>query len=198
MTRYPMIWFVRHGQTDWNAQRRLQGHRDIDLNPIGLAQAGEAARRLHAVAGDALGQARFVASPLLRARRTMTALRRALALPPEGFDTDDRLKELGFGIWEGLTWAQVRQADPRGATGRDRDRWGFRPAGEGAESYAMLAERVGAFLRELDGPSVVVGHGGTARALLYALGHLDAQAAPRVGIRQGVVLVLDAEGWRWA
>ena len=194
----PTIWFVRHGQTDWNAQRRLQGQRDIDLNAAGLAQAAEAAVRLRRVAGERVSEAGFVASPLLRTRRTMEVLREGLGLPRGGYRTDPRLKEIGFGAWEGSTWAEIRRWDPAGAAARDRDRWNYRPKGQGAESYAMLTERVAAMVAELDRPTVIVAHGGVARALLVTLGHLDVYAAPRIGIRQGSILVLAPGDWRWA
>ena len=198
MSTTPTIWFARHGQTDWNVQQRLQGHRDTPLNATGLAQAAEAAARLRFVAGQALAEADFVASPLVRASLTMETLRQKLGLAPEGFRTDPRLKEIGFGDWEGWTWAEIRRRDPAGAAARDRNRWHYRPAGEGAESYAMLAERVAALVAELDRPTVMVAHGGVARALLVTLGHLDAAVAPRMSIRQGSVLVVEREGWRWA
>lgn len=192
------IWFIRHGQTDWNAQRRLQGQRDIDLNATGLAQGVEAAARLRLVAGERLDEAAFVASPLTRARRTMEVLRDTLGLPPPGYRTDPRLKEIGFGAWEGSTWSEIRRWDPSGAAARDRDRWHYQPKGEGAESYAMLTERVAGMVGELDRPTVIVAHGGVARALLVALDHLDIYAAPRMGIRQGSILVIEPGGWRWA
>lgn len=198
MSAAPTIWFIRHGQTDWNAQARLQGQRDTPLNANGLAQAAMAAARLRRVAGEALAQAEYVASPLTRTRATMEALRESLGLARLGYRTDPRLKEIGFGAWEGSTWAEIRRWDPAGAAARDRDRWHYRPEGEGAESYAMLAERVGACVADLDRPTVMVAHGGVARALLVALEHLDIFAAPRMGIRQGSVLVIEPGGWRWA
>lgn len=198
MSAAPTIWFVRHGQTDWNAERRLQGHRDTPLNATGRAQGAQAALRLRAVAGEALARAAYVASPLTRTRATMEVLRETLGLASEEYRTDPRLKEIGFGHWEGSTWAEIRRWDPSGAAARDRDRWHYRPRGEGAESYAMLGQRVGAFVAELDGPTVMVAHGGVARALLVTLGHLDIYAAPRMAIRQGSVLVIEPEGWRWA
>lgn len=195
----PTIYFARHGQTDWNAEGRLQGHRDTPLNALGLEQAAASARRLLAVAGpEAVAQADYVASPLIRARRTMEELRAHLGLPPEGYRVDPRLKEIGFGNWEGSTWSEIRRRDPGGAQARDRDRWQFRPPGPGAENYAMLAERVGEAAAAFERTTVVVGHGGTARGLLVALGYLDSWVAPRIGIRQGGVLVLDGKGWRWA
>lgn len=193
----PTIWFVRHGQTDWNAAGRLQGQRDVGLNATGLGQAAEAARRLRAIAGPALAEADFVASPLVRARRTMEILRATLDLPAAEYRTDARLKEIGFGNWEGSTWSEIRRRDAAGAAARERDRWGFRPPGEGAESYAMVTARVAEVARALVRPTVIVGHGGTARALLVALGLLGSRGAPRLGIRQGQVLVLDRGGWRW-
>ena len=194
----PTIWFVRHGQTDWNAQRRLQGQRDVDLNASGLAQAAEAATRLKRIAGERLREADFLASPLIRTRRTMEVLRGKLGLQAEEYRTDPRLKEIGFGAWEGSTWAEIRRWDPGGAAARDRDRWNYRPKGQGGESYAMLTERVSAMVGEIEGPTVMVAHGGVARALLVSLGHLDIYAAPRLGIRQGSILVLDPSGWHWA
>lgn len=193
----PTIWFVRHGQTDWNAAGRLQGQHDVPLNATGLAQAAEAAGRLRRIAGAALAEAEFVASPLIRASRTMEVLRAALNLPEAGYRTDPRLREIGFGAWEGSTWSEIRRRDAVGAAARERDRWGYQPAGEGAESYAMLTERVAEAARVLDRPTVIVAHGGTARALLVARGLLGTRAAPRLGIRQGQVLVLEGDRWRW-
>ena len=198
MSGVPTIWFVRHGQTDWNAEGRLQGHRDTDLNSSGLAHAAEAAERLRRVAGAELPTADYVASPLTRARKTMEILRAGIGLPSAGYRADARLKEIGFGAWEGQTWAEIRRRDPSGAAARDRDRWGYQPRGDGAESYAMVEARVEEVVAELRRPTVMVAHGGVARALLVILGHLDIYAAPRLGIRQGSILVIEPAGWRWA
>ncbi len=192
------IYFIRHGQTGWNAEGRLQGSRDIDLNAAGEAQAAAVAPRLAALAGDDLAGLDFVASPLLRTRRTMEIMRTALGLPAQDYRTDPRLREIGFGAWEGSTWAEIRRRDPSAASQRDRMRWTHRPPGQGGESYAMLVERVGPVFAELGPRAVVVAHGGVARAMLVALGQLDIYAAPRLGIHQGEVLVVDGRGWRWA
>ncbi|MDP4004312.1 histidine phosphatase family protein [Methylobacterium sp. NEAU K] len=192
------IYFIRHGQTAWNAEGRLQGGRDTDLNPQGEAQAAAVAERLVALAGPGIAEADFVASPLKRTRRTMEILRATIGLPPEDYRTDPRLREIGFGNWEGSTWAEIRRRDPAGAAARDRERWHHRPPGLGGESYAALVERVGPVLADLTRNAVVVAHGGVARAALVALGHLDIYAAPRLGIRQGEVLVVEPGGWRWA
>ena len=192
------IYFIRHGQTDWNAEGRLQGQRDIALNAVGQVQAADAADRLAALAGERIAEAEFIASPLLRTRRTMEILRDRLGLAPAGYRSDPRLMEIAFGSWEGQTWAEIRRRDPGGAGARDRDRWGYRPSGSSAESYAMLTERVAPVFADLGRATVVVAHGGVARAMLVALGHLDIKAAPRIAVRQGAVLVVDAAGWRWA
>ena len=197
MRRLVTIYFIRHGQTDWNAEGRLQGGRDTDLNAQGEAQAAAAAERLAGLAGPSLAGADFVASPLKRTRRTMEIVRATLGLDAEAYRTDPRLREIGFGNWEGSTWAEIRRRDPAGAAGRDRDRWHHRPPGLGGESYAALVERVGPLLAGLERDTVVVAHGGVARAALVALGHLDIYAAPRLGIRQGEVLVIEPGGWRW-
>ncbi len=198
MSGAPTIWFVRHGQTDWNAEGRLQGHRDTDLNAVGLAQAAQAAERLRRVAGADLPTADYVASPLTRTRRTMAILRAGIGLPQAGYRADPRLREIGFGTWEGQTWAEIRRRDPTGAAARDRDRWGYQPRGENGESYAMVEARVEEVVAELRRPTVMVAHGGVARALLVILGHADIYAGPRLSIRQGSILVIEPDGWRWA
>ncbi len=192
------IYFVRHGQTDWNAEGRLQGQRDIALNAEGLRQAGALAERLAAAAGPDLPHFDFVASPLLRTRRTMEVMRDGLGLGAQGYRVDPRLMEISFGAWEGSTWAEIRRWDGARAAARDRNRWGHQSPGPGGESYAMLAERVAPAIAALTRPTVIVAHGGVARAILVILGHLSSREAPRLGIRQGSVLVLEPHGWRWA
>src|SRR4051812_26559553 len=104
----PVIYYMRHGETDWNVEGRLQGGIDTPLNERGRAQAVHAGR----VLADLFGRQNlhasnfaFVASPLRRARVTMDMIRAELKLPPGGYALDDRLREIGYGHWEGSTLA---------------------------------------------------------------------------------------------
>jgi broad specificity phosphatase PhoE len=196
-TTRPTLYLVRHGETDWNAQGRLQGRRDVPLNGLGRAQAEQAGRRLGEIHPDP-ASLDYLASPLGRTRATMEGLRATLGLAPAEYRQDPRLKEIAFGDWEGSTWKEIRRRDPARARARDADRWGYVPPGEGAESYALLAERVLPVVTELERPTVVVSHGGVTRALLVGLGLLEKDAAPRFDVWQGRVLLVDAAGWRWA
>ncbi|MBV9078922.1 MAG: histidine phosphatase family protein [Methylobacteriaceae bacterium] len=188
------LFFVRHGETDWNRTARLQGQQDVPLNALGRAQAADAARRLLTLVQDP-GTLDYVASPLGRTRETMEILREALGLPREGYRLEPRFVELTFGRWEGLTWREVRRHDPAGAREREADKWGYVPPG--GESYAQLETRVLPALAECRSDSVIVAHGGVARAFLRALAQTSEQDAPRVDIWQGRVLVFEAGRHRW-
>ena len=182
----PPIYLIRHGETDWNRDGRLQGKRDIPLNAMGREQAAEAARRLAASLDDAaLSSLAFVSSPLERARETMELLRAALGLIPEGYGTDARLAEISFGSWEGLTWAEVARIDPAGTGVRRRAVWTFVPPG--GESYADVAARAEAWLATLAGPTVVVTHGGVIRTLMVLIAGTPPHEAAHVDIPQGRV-----------
>jgi probable phosphoglycerate mutase len=162
MTEIPRLnpipfWFLRHGETDWNAQGLSQGHTDIPLNKIGVAQAERAARTLRDLD---LGIATIVASPLTRARVTADHAARALGLPVL---LDDDLKEVGFGDQEGL---------PMGDWYDDWIAGTYTPAG--GESFAgLLARAVAAVNRATARPApvLVVAHGALFRALRLAFGH---------------------------
>jgi probable phosphoglycerate mutase len=189
------LYFIRHGETDWNAEARLQGQRDVPLNDFGRVQAEEVGARLRALVlhHEDLD---YVASPLSRTRETMELMRAAIGLHPTAYRTDERLRELTFGAWEGLTWKEVRERDPKGARAREKDKWGFVPPQ--GESYAMLTERVVPFLESLTRDTVVVSHGGVARVLLVLLGHVSRDYAPRADIWQGKVLVFGPGRHFWA
>jgi broad specificity phosphatase PhoE len=188
------LFLVRHGETDWNREGRLQGGQDIPLNALGREQAAEAARRLRALT-PSFAQSDYVASPMQRARETMTILRRELGLPPEDFHIDERLRELTFGDWEGLTWREVRKAERELAQARERDKWGFVPPG--GESYRMLAERIRPVLEGLAADTVMVSHGGVARAVLALVGAVGTAEAARVDIWQGKILVVEGSKATW-
>ena len=99
------LLLVRHGQTSWNAAGRYQGQSDPPLSPEGEAEAAALAGTLR---DERLGA--VLASPLRRAAATAAILARALGLPPPL--TDQRLIELGYGAWEGLTQAEVKARWP--------------------------------------------------------------------------------------
>ena len=161
---------VRHGETDWNAEGRLQGQLDIPINDHGRRQAAGNGERLAARLADqgvdpaALS---FVSSPLGRSRETMSIVRGKLGLSGD-WPTDERLKEVAFGDWSGWTYREL-SAEGQAAEVRRRkkDKWSFRPPA--GETYAELAERVGRWLAEVTVDTVAVTHGGVHRVLF---GHL--------------------------
>lgn len=194
----PPFFLIRHGETEWNREGRLQGQRDIPLNPVGRDQAAAAGRKLlHLLRRrglDATGLG-YTASPLGRARDTMERVRQALGLDRKAYATDDRLKELSFGDWEGLTWPEVKAIAPDAVRERKRDKWAFVPPD--GESYAQLAERVRPWIETLRPFDVVVAHGGVARVLMYLLGRATPAEAPDLDIWQGRVLVFESGAFHW-
>ena len=190
----PIIYYLRHGETDWNVEGRLQGGRDIALNARGRAQGarcGEILRELFARAGREATSYDYVSSPLKRARETMELARAELGLAAGGYRTDQALSEISFGDWEGFTIAQLRTRDPQRIAMREHDKWHFLPPG--GESYEAVSKRMHAWYRALDRDVVVTAHGGTARGLFAALGIAKPAAAPLLDIAQGVVYVIESE-----
>jgi probable phosphoglycerate mutase len=191
----PTIYFIRHGETDWNVEGRLQGQKDIPLNDLGRVQAEEAGRRLMGLVPHVEDLA-YVASPMTRTRETMALLRKAMGLEPDHYRLDGRLVELTFGDWEGLTWKEVRKKEPQLASLRERDKWNYAPPG-GGESYAMLADRVRPILDDLTRDTVIVAHGGVARAFLAVACGVSTRNAASIDIWQGKVLVIEGRKHRW-
>jgi broad specificity phosphatase PhoE len=184
------VYYLRHGETDWNVAGRLQGSQDTPLNARGEAQAihcGEVLRDLFERDGLDPGGSDYVSSPLVRARRTMELARGALGLPPDGYRIEPQLTEIAFGDWEGFTIAQLRHRDPQRMAQREHDKWAFVPPG--GESYAMVSARMRAWYEALTRDVVVTAHGGTARGLIAHLGIAQPAAAPLLDIVQGVVYV---------
>ncbi len=191
----PTIYFLRHGETDWNKAGRLQGTLDIPLNALGREQAVHAGRLLGGLLArdgrdkDAL---HFVASPLGRARMTMELAREQLRLPPSDYALDDRLREIGYGTWEGRTLAEAEAQDPELYARRLQDKW--RVGAPGGETYLDVQRRMQAWYDDLRTDTVTVAHGGTARALMVALGFETAESAAELYVEQGVVYVFGPDG----
>ena len=192
MSPVPAIVFVRHGETDWNVEGRLQGQRDIPLNENGRAQArrnGEIiAREIPEAAGFD-----FVASPLGRARETMEIARAAMNLDPKAYAVDPRLVEITFGELEGFTYQDIENREPGWLKMRDANKWEFLPPG--GESYRMLHDRIIAWLETVRVPLVVVAHGGVGRVLRAHLLGLDKSASVAESFPQDrVFLWRDGQG----
>ena len=149
------FWFLRHGETDWNARGLAQGNVEIPLNATGIAGAEVAAALLRG-----RGIRSVVCSPLGRARETAAIVRRTLDLPVE---IEDDLREVRFGAREGQPMAGVWFGE-----------WiEGRATPEGAETFAELRARaVGAANRALTrtAPVLVIAHGALFRALRAAMG----------------------------
>jgi broad specificity phosphatase PhoE len=187
-----LLYYVRHGLTDWNMAGRLQGRRDVPLNETGRAQAvhcGHILGELLARDGRAPEDLDFVSSPLARARDTMELMRAALGIAPSQYGIEPRLTEIAFGEWEGLTYAEVMLRDPDIVAKRESDKWEFLPPG--GENYQQVALRVGAWYAALERETVVCAHGGTGRALLALLDIAPREQAVHQEIDQGVVYVLE-------
>ena len=186
----PTIYFLRHGETEWNALGRLQGTKDIPLNARGRSQAVQAAGILADLfkrEGKDQAALPYVSSPLGRARSTMELVRGRLELPRAGYSLDDRLREIGYGVWEGLTLAESEAKDPEIYARRLADKWTVAPAG--GETYAAVQLRMLDWYESLLVDTVAVAHGGTCRALMVALGIETPAGAAELYIEQGAVYV---------
>jgi probable phosphoglycerate mutase len=159
-----ILW--RHGNTDWNAQERIQGHSDTPLNARGRAQAAEAAKLLAARTPVAI-----FSSDLSRCTQTAAPLAELTGLPVR---LDTRLRERNYGDWEGLTQADLKQRWPE-SYARKRKGADAADLGHGIERPADVMKRAGEVLREIaetvrPGATVVVAtHGGTARYGMFEL-----------------------------
>jgi glucosyl-3-phosphoglycerate phosphatase len=196
--RWPEIFVLRHGETEWNAEGRMQGRLDSPLTEAGRAQARRQAQLL-AQAGVTLASHALWTSPQGRARVTGLIVRATLTArggtaPP--MRSDPRLAEIGQGGWEGLTRAEVEARWPGSLDDADPFLvYDTAPEGEG---FITLRSRVEAFLADLDRPAVLVTHGITSRFLrgvtlgmpTSALGELPGGQGVVHHIRDGVARVL--------
>jgi broad specificity phosphatase PhoE len=186
----PKVYFVRHGQTEWNAAGRFQGSQDIPLNDLGKQQAvrsGELLADILSADSHHPEKIPFVSSPLGRARHTMELVRGVLGVPPHGYELDDRLREIGYGHWEGATLMEMEHLDPDLFAQRQIDKWGVPPPG--GETYASVTLRMRDWYDSLLQDTVAVSHGGSCRALMVALDAEIPVRAADIYIEQGVVYV---------
>lgn len=188
------LYFIRHGETDWNRDARYQGQRDIPLNATGRLQARRNGQALRAL-GTNLQRADFVCSPLSRAIETMEILLAALGLAAGQFRTDAQLLELAYGHWEGHLASDLANTDPDGVAAKARDPFRWRP--RDGESYEDLQVRVARWLDSLDGDVVAVSHGGVSRVARGAVLGLPSNDVPFLDVPQDRVLVLTAGGADW-
>ena len=162
----PVIYVIRHGQTDWNLEGRLQGQTDIPLNDTGRGQAarnGRALKEHFEHEGIDPATIDFIASPLGRARETMEIARQAMGLDRDDYRVEPMVAEVAFGIWEGSTYAEIGERDPAALASRKADKWHYLPPK--GESYEMMSQRVERWYHTLEKPTLCVGHGGTSRAV---------------------------------
>ncbi len=189
----PPIYFLRHGETDWNRERRIQGQIDIALNAKGREQAGKMAAKLAEVM-PAIDGFRLYSSPLMRARQTMAAVLAAYGLGETAVTHDERLKELSFGEVEGLPWSDVHALGIAPEV-RPEVYHDWRPAG--GESYADARARVGEWLAELEAPTIVVAHGGISRILRGLVFGLPKREIVQLKVPQDRFFRIEAGGLDW-
>lgn len=159
-----IFYLVRHGETAWNAEGKLQGHTDIPLSDVGRAQARTLANELVDMHVDTI-----YASPLSRAVETATIIGEVLSLP---INIDVGLKERNSGKLEGLSKSEMRALYPDWNTMTEEER--FKDSREGTESGEETSKRVLHTLEEIaktnDGKHILaVTHGGNIRFTLVGL-----------------------------
>ena len=182
MTAYPKIWFLRHGQTEWNKIDRLQGQLDSPLTDQGVAEAHRQAAMMPAILAH---KPALFASTLGRARQTAD-----IALCGAAYTTDDRLMEIHAGKWQGMLRTEILKARPdwaaSGPTALE-----IYEAAEGGEGSAALHARVQGFLSGLTGPSVIVAHGLLGHVLRAEVRGLSQSKAGTLLNRQGCIYVME-------
>jgi probable phosphoglycerate mutase len=165
-----LIYLVRHGETEWNVERRMQGRLESSLTALGRQQAARIAELLaDLVERDAAAEWRLISSPLGRARATAEVVGARLGLPVE---LDHRLTEVAFGEWEGRLRDEVSPRHPELFATRE-----WLVSAPGGESFDEVRARVAAFLADLPPEPgrrvIVVSHGVAGRLLRGVYAGLD-------------------------
>lgn len=172
---YPELYILRHGQTEWNAQNRMQGWLNSPLTPKGEADAARQGAILRSL--DLRGFL-FWSSPSGRAIQTAGIACGAIA---ETIHTDLRLREIGVGDWAGALRADLPMPD---GPDPELQQYEMAPGGEGFEAVSL---RVAEFLAGLTGPAVLITHGITSRAIRNKVVGPQALSNPSVHGGQGCV-----------
>jgi broad specificity phosphatase PhoE len=171
------LYMLRHGETQWNIDRRMQGTKNSDLTERGRAQAMAMGRALKAELAQAPGPTIFLRSPLGRTRETSLLIGRELGLDPGDWLDDARLAELSYGDWEGFTWKEIEVHTANALADWRADPEGFSPPN--GETHFELRRRSAAALADIVASAtrtVVVGHGVSGAVLRGINLGLDARA----------------------
>jgi probable phosphoglycerate mutase len=181
-----MIILVRHGQTFWNVERRIQGHSESPLTPLGERQAAAMAGLVADLTAREAGPWTLVSSPIGRARQTAEAVSAAAGVAVE---FDDRLKEICCGQWEGQLWDDVIARHPELAGSGDRFY-----ASYGGETYDDVEGRARDWLASLppepERRVIAISHGVLGRLLRGVYGGLDRDATNAQHVPQDAVFRL--------
>ena len=171
------LYMLRHGETAWNTERRMQGSKNSDLTERGRLQARAMGRALKAELAHEPGPTVFLRSPLGRVRETSEIIGQELGLAPDQWRDDPRLVELGYGDWEGFSWKEIEVTHPTALADWRADPHGFSPPG--GETHLELRRRSAAVLADIVASqrrTVVVGHGVSGAVVRGLNIGLDAQA----------------------
>lgn len=171
------LYMLRHGETAWNTERRMQGLRDSRLTERGRLQAEAMGRTLKRELAEAEGPTLFLRSPLGRTCETAEIIGREIGLDSRQWRDDPRLVELGYGDWEGLAWKDIEVTHPTALADWRADPHGYCPPG--GETHAALRARSAAVLADIIASgmrTVIVGHGVSGAVLRGLNLGLDAKA----------------------
>lgn len=186
---------LRHGETEWNASHRYQGHTDICLNDNGKKQAQIAAQYFK----ENESVAAIYCSDLSRSKETAEIIADVLNMEVK---VDARLKELSFGIWEGMSFKEVYETYRTDFDQWYKDVWGYRI--QRAETMTDVITRITPAIEEMaelhSGSVLVVTHGGVIKALL---GHIDSGiniweidipscSISKIEVKRGVYIVMQS------
>ena len=186
------LFLVRHGETEWNCEGRIQGVLDSPLTDKGMIQA-----RTNALILKSLSVTQLIASPLGRAKRTAEII---AEITGAACDFDERLKERDCGAWGGLTWDEAQASHPDVWRARSENPYGFTPPG--GERLVDLEPRIRTLLAEAQpralaleggGRLALVTHGITMRVLLRCLLELDRREVSRIRCPNHIVYELSLE-----
>ncbi|WP_417825096.1 histidine phosphatase family protein [Thalassospira lucentensis] len=166
-TKLPTILLVRHGETQWNTEGRLQGWQDAPLTLNGFRQVCAVAENIREmwVGLQKNGSVKYHTSSLGRARQTASILSDCWGIPYAAFATDDAIKERNYGQWEGMTLSEVSRSRSAEFEAHQNDPWGYLVPG--GETKLELLARIDTWLHELpaDQAHVVVTHSGCFRLI---------------------------------